>query len=113
MTGEEICTIKNIHVEECGEPPEIDYGKYSYVSYFEGIHGDQSFFLYDSRNEEVIVYLADAGWDNPQKISAQRVLNNETVPKGDDIGILPEKSEKAWLKACKMAVKAQIAQDLR
>lgn len=112
MTGEEICTITNAHFEGCGEPPKIDHTDYSYVSYFENEHGDQSFFLYDSDREEIVVYIADAGWDNPQKLSAHWVLKNNTLPKDVDVGILPDSSEKLWLKACKSAVESRIADDM-
>jgi hypothetical protein len=113
MPGEEICTIINAHVEDCGQPPQFDIDDFAYVSYFENVHGEQSIFLYDSENNEIVVYLADAGWDNPQVIPDRVLVESTSISKGTDIGIMPDSSEKLWLKACKSAVKPQIEYILR
>jgi len=110
MTGEEICSIINKHIDECGQPPQFDFDEYEYVSYFENSHGDQSLFLYDSTNNDVIIYLADAGWENPQKLPGHSLLENTISANDIDIGILPDDSEKMWLKACKSAVQFRIDQ---
>jgi len=113
MTGEEICTIINQHIEQCGQPPQFETSEYAYVSYFENSHRDQSLFLYDSENDEVIIYIADAGWENPQKLPSQSLLENTVSSNDTDIGIIPDNSEKTWLKACRSAVKSRINHDMK
>jgi hypothetical protein len=108
MPGEEICTIINKHVEDCGEPPLFDFDDFSYVSYFENEHGEQSLFLYDSDEDEIIVYVADADWENPQILKGQWVLDNELPSEDEDVGILLSSNEKLWLKACKNAIRPKI-----
>lgn len=109
MPGKEVCTIRNNHSEDSGHPPEIQFEDYDYVSYFENAHGEQSFFLYDADTEEIIVYLADAGWNNPQVLPAKWVVNNTLPDQEFEMGILPSSSEKMWLKACKEAVCPRIS----
>ncbi len=108
MPGEEICTIINAHVENCGQPPQFDSDDFDYVSYFENAHGDQSLFLYDSDESEIVVYLADAGWENPQILPARLLVENTSPSDDVDIGVRPDSSEKLWLKACKSAVKPRV-----
>lgn len=112
MPGEEICTIVNNHIEGCGQPPQFDLDDFAYVSYFENAHGEQSFFLYDADNDEVVVYLADAGWDNPQILDSRLLVENTSPSKDIDVGIMPDSDEKLWLKACKSAVKSRISYNL-
>lgn len=112
MTGEEIVCITNNHAEECGTPPTIDTDDFDYVSYFENSHGDQSIFLYDSDEVEVTVYIADAGWENPQEVPGSWILENKIPPSEADMGILPDDAETEWLRACKSAVEPRISNDL-
>lgn len=113
MPGEEICTIVNKHIEECGQPPQFDFDDFDYVSYFENTHGEQSIFLYDGDENEVIVYLADAGWENPQVLPGKWLIENNLPSMDADEGLVPDSSETTWLKACKSAVQHRIADSLR
>jgi hypothetical protein len=112
MTGERITSIENKHFEGCGKPPQFDFGEYDYLSYFENQYGDQSMFLYDSEKNCVIVYIADAGWDKPQKIPGEYIIENKRVPSDGDTGIMPDSSERIWLEACKTAVEPRIKRDI-
>lgn len=105
MTGEEICRIINQHIDECGKPPQFEFGKYDYLSYFENSHREQSLFLYDSEDDVVIVYIGDAGWENPQILPSEYILKNKFPSDEIDEGILPDSSEENWLVACKTAVR--------
>lgn len=110
MPGEEIGTIVNRHAENCGDPPNLNFDNFAYVSYFENTHREQSLFLYDSDEDEVIVYVADSGWDNPQKLSGRWLLDN-TLPSSDiDQEVLIDRGEAAWLEACKTAVEPIISE---
>lgn len=113
MPEEQICTIINKHSEDCGQPPQFELDDFAYVSYFENAHGEQSIFLYDSENREVVVYLADAGWENPQTIPARLLIESTMPSKEVDIGIMPDSDEKIWLKACKSAIEPRISQDIK
>lgn len=108
MPGEEICSIINAHPEDCGQPPQFEFDDFNYVSYFENSHGEQSISLYDSEVDEVVIYLAVAGWENPQILSGQWLVENTLPSEEVDEGILPDADEKLWLKACKSAVKPRI-----
>lgn len=112
MPGEEICTIINKHVESCGQPPQFDFDDFAYVSYFENAHGEQSIFLYDSDENEVIVYLADAGWENPQVLPGRLLVENTPPSHKENMDILPDSNEKIWLKACKSAVKSRVSHNI-
>lgn len=109
MTGGEIGTIVNRHAENCRDPPNLNFDRFAYVSYFENAHREQSLFLYDSDGDEVIVYVVDSGWDNPRKLSGRWLLDN-TLPSSDiDQEILIDREEAAWLEACKTAVEPIIS----
>lgn len=71
-------TIRNKHIEGCGEPPEFDQDDYSYISYFENENGEQALFVYEDDEAVAKVYIADADWENPQEIPA-RELKDMTV----------------------------------
>jgi hypothetical protein len=111
MPGEEICTLVNKHVEDCGKPPEFEFEEYDYISYFENQHGEQSLFLYDKQSNKVFIYIADAEWERPQVLSGKSLVNNK-LTEGEDIGILPNSEELLWLKACKSAVVPRIQYQL-
>jgi hypothetical protein len=108
MSGETITTIRNNHVEGCGEPPEFDHDDYSYLSYFENEHGEQSIFVFDDDEDVAKLYIADAGWDNPQEIP-KRELEDTTIEEATTISrILLARDEKLWLKACLEAVQFRL-----
>lgn len=107
MDKEKITTIYNQHIEDCGSPPSIQFEEYEYVSYFENAHGEQSIFLFDADKMEVIVYVADAGWDNPVKIPGSDLVKNGS-PEGISQGIVPSEAEIKWLQACKEAISPKI-----
>lgn len=75
MPGESITTFQNKHIDGCDESPQFDYDDYSYVSYFENEHGEQALFLFDDDEEHAEIYIADAGWKNPQVIPAHELRN--------------------------------------
>lgn len=108
MTGETITTIRNKHIEDCGEPPEIDQDDYSYISYFENEHGEQALFVYDDDETVAKIYIADADWENPQEIPA-RELKDMTVEEVASISrIMFARDEKLWLKACLEAIQFRL-----
>ena len=111
MPGEEITTIYNRHTEECGKPPNFETDEYSYVSYFENVHGEQSIFLFDADEMEAIVYIADAGWDNPITIPGPAIVQDESVDVVGE-GVIPSESETKWLRACKASVSPRIERSL-
>lgn len=107
MAKEKITTIYNQHIEDCGSPPSIQAKEYEYVSYFENAHGEQSLFLFDADKMEVIVYIADAGWENPIEIPGSALVDNSSS-EGIGQGIVPSEPEIKWLQACKEAVSHKI-----
>lgn len=105
MAEDVITTIENKHIEGCGEPPSFDFSEYSYISYFENEHGEQSIFVCD--DEEVKVYIADAGWENPITVSVSEIVTDGSDGLSSAPGIIIGGAEEEWLNACKSAITAR------
>lgn len=102
----EIISIPNKHGESCGEPPKLEFGDYDYVSYFENEYGEQSFFLYNSENGVIYVFMGDIEWENRKEIPIEDVLQPENSQLESEY-ILNE-AERDWLLACKKAIMPRI-----
>lgn len=83
-----VLTIKNLHVENCGTPPDLkrESGG-NYTSYFENRHGEQLIFTYDRNQHTGILYHGDCCWDEPVPVYA-----------GDAPGVILDNDESQWLR---------------
>jgi hypothetical protein len=86
-------SVTNHHCPDAGQPPVIDDTRpRQYRSYFENEFGEQAIFVYDYATEQGILYMGDAGWENPV-----------TVDEGRAKGLIVSQSEQFWLLGCWMA----------
>lgn len=82
--------VKNKHGENSGKPPFIDGGiRKRYHGYFENEYGEQAVFVYDYEVGEGTLWMGDAGWETPYKVT------NGEVPE-----LLLGQNEAVWLKVC-------------
>lgn len=85
-------TIKNHHVEDCGQPPQFDTdGKY--VCYHENTYGEQLVFIADHQTKQARLWHGDLGWDEVREISPDCMI--PAMMLADD--------EKIWLISCWMS----------
>lgn len=109
MPGEEITTITNNHIEGCGEPPNIDFSEYGYVSYFENQYGEQAFILYDDDAEQLEFYMGDAGWEESYTtLTAEEVAEMDPNYAPLHLGTILGNEEGAWVIGAIEAVKARV-----
>ena len=59
------------------------------MSYFENRYGEQAIFVYDHTTRMGVLYLGDAGWEEPRRVV------DGSVP-----GLILNAPEQAWLAAC-------------
>jgi hypothetical protein len=86
-------SVTNHHCPDAGQPPVIDDTRpRQYRSYFENEFGEQAIFVYDYTTEEGILYMGDAGWENPVAVDEGRAK-----------GLIVSDSEQFWLLGCWMA----------
>ena len=84
-----LLTIRNNHALACGDPPIVNNSANCYVGYFENAYGEQWIFIYDRETKIATLQGGDIGWN-----TAQEVRDGE-VP-----GLVLNKGEAAWLRAC-------------
>jgi hypothetical protein len=85
-----ILTIFNQHTPECGVPPSIDNESFeSYIGYFENPYGEQWIFTFDPKTREAYLRGGELGWDAVHR-----------VQDGVVEGLILNKAEIAWLRAC-------------
>jgi hypothetical protein len=95
MDTEVIFSVSNHHVSSCGVPPRVgDAPPGFYRGYFENAHGEQAIFVYEHATGEGVVYLGDAGWEEPRRVV------DGAVP-----GLILNGPERDWLAACWAAAK--------
>ena len=83
-------SVSNRHLASCGTPPQIDDTAHGcYRGDFENADGEQASFVYEQTTRRGVLYVGDAGWEEPQ-----------TVIDGAVPGLLLGASERAWLAAC-------------
>ena len=92
-----ILTICNAHPDPC----PIDFAPESaaFLSYFEGLHGDQWVLRWDGKANHATLSGGDIEWESePILIGTNRSLD-----------IVINESESTWLKACMLVVNRRAA----
>jgi len=90
VSKQSLFTVTNRHTASCGTPPQIDDAAPGlYRGYFENRHGEQATFVYDHTTRMGVLYLGDAGWEEPRRVV------DGSVP-----GLILNAPEQAWLAAC-------------
>jgi hypothetical protein len=85
--SEAFLTVVNSHAESCGIPPTFKSGE-GYLSYFEGVHGDQWVFAMDRASGVFFVCGGDVGWES-------RRIGEEGLK-----SLVLSKPEQFWVLAC-------------
>ena len=89
-------SVSNKHVADCGKPPHIDGDiPGSYYGYFEDAYGEQAVFVFDRQARIGTLWMGDNGWETPV-----------SVIEGVTQGLVLDKAEAMWLKACWLAATA-------
>ena len=65
MSDDVFLTVKNVHSENCGQPPTFESGQ-GYLSYFENEHGEQWVFALDRESGVFFLCGGDLGWESRQ-----------------------------------------------
>ena len=90
MPDEPLVSIPNHHPPSCGVPPLVPVAEEQrYLGYFENAYGEQALFVYDHPTQQGMLYLGDAGWEQPHPVSDGVV---------QDVRLTPH--EQWWLRAC-------------
>ena len=83
-----LLTIRNNHAPASGDPP-IASNEHKYVGYFENVYGEQWIFTYDRQTKTASLHGGDVGWNNRYQV------HDGEVP-----GLVLQRDEAAWLRAC-------------
>jgi hypothetical protein len=67
-TKKTILTVKNHHVNACGEPPSFNEEEVAYISYFQNDYGEQMIFVIQERLGKALLYHGDCGWERPYEV---------------------------------------------
>ena len=86
---EKVFTIKNHHVEDCGEPPKLDFNN-KYLGYYENEFGEQFFFIGDYAERKAIIRGGDIGWETEVEIHLEMEASE----------IMFSKDELVWMAHC-------------
>ncbi|MGH7820174.1 MAG: hypothetical protein ACREQ9_10395 [Candidatus Binatia bacterium] len=92
--------IANQHTAECGTPPAVRNEPGKYVGYFENRFGEQWVFVGDLSMRSALLRGGDVGWDAALPVD---------VESGAAAGLILNRPEQLWLKACCEAMRARDA----
>lgn len=92
-----ILTVRNTHPDPC--PIDFAPETAAFLSYFEGLHGDQWVLRWDGKANHAVLSGGDIEWKSVAVfIGTDRSLD-----------IVLNESEAAWLKACMLVVNRRAA----
>lgn len=82
--------MKNYHISNCGEPPDINNDdENKYFGYYENHDHEQLVFVYDYETNTAMVRMGDVGWGT-----------HIDVKNGAVDGYVLSPGERAWIQLC-------------
>jgi hypothetical protein len=85
--------VSNHHSEACGRTTTVDGDAPGiYHGYFTNEHGEQAVYTYDKATGEAAVRMGDTGWDNVHQVVDGKIE-----------GLMLDRAEATWLRACWLA----------
>lgn len=96
---EELLTVQTRGVIGEEELPDIDFGDYSFLSYFENQEGQQFIFAFDDGEKEGYIYTSKTAWDERTVIDFDSLMESSFT-----LHFEADETENKWIQSCAWAI---------